>query len=109
MINSTEGCEALFHIGQSVHHRLFEYRGVIFDVDPVFMGSHEWYQSIAESRPPKEHPWYHVLVHGAEHTTYVAQINLEHDKTGEPVIHPLINKIFRVRENGIYRSHQMLS
>jgi heat shock protein HspQ len=109
MINTTEGSKALFHIGQTVHHRLFEYRGVVFDVDPVFMGSQEWYQGIAKSRPPKDQPWYHVLVHGAEYTTYVAQRNLEQDETSEPVVHPLIDEIFSSLENGIYRSRQTLS
>ena len=109
MTNTTEANEALFHIGQTVHHRLFEYRGVVFDVDPVFMGSQEWYQDMAKSRPPKDQPLYHVLVHGAEYTTYVAQTNLEQDETGEPVIHPLVDEIFSAHENGIYRSRQTLS
>ncbi len=99
----------MFHIGQTVHHCLFEYRGVVFDVDAVFMGSDQWYDFMAKSRPPKDQPWYHVLVHGAEHTTYVAQRNLEPDETGEPVNHPLIEEIFGVHENGVYLSRQTLS
>ncbi|MBH61416.1 MAG: hypothetical protein CL569_02985 [Alphaproteobacteria bacterium] len=61
------------------------------------------------SRPAKVQPWYHVLVHGAEHTTYVAQRNLEPDETGEPVNHPLIEEIFGVHENGVYLSRKTLS
>ena len=57
---------------------------------------------MARSRPPKDHPWYHVLVHGAAHTTYVAERNLERDKSDEPIIHPLLNDVFNDRENGVY-------
>jgi heat shock protein HspQ len=56
--------QAKFSIGQLVHHRLFDYRGVIVDVDAVFLGSEEWYEQVAKSKPPKDQPWYHVLVHG---------------------------------------------
>ena len=66
-----------FSIGQLVHHRLFDYRGVIVDVDPFFLGSEEWYEHVAKSKPPKDQPWYHVLVHGGNGRTYVAQRNLE--------------------------------
>jgi len=65
--------QAKFSIGQCVHHKLFAYRGVIIDVDPVFLGSDDWYEDIAKSRPPKDEPWYHVLVHDAQNETYVAE------------------------------------
>ena len=68
--------KAKFKIGQIVHHKLFDYTGVIFDIDPIFQSSDEWYEQVAQSRPPKNKPWYHVLVHAAEHTTYVAEQNL---------------------------------
>jgi hemimethylated DNA binding protein len=58
---------ARFQVGQPIHHKRFDYRGVIVDVDPVFCGSEEWYQLMATSRPPKDRPWYHVLVHDAAH------------------------------------------
>ena len=86
---------------------MFNYRGVIFDVDPVFMGSEEWYETVARSRPPKDQPWYHVLVHDAVHTTYVAQRNLEPDGTSEPIVHPLIDELFSGRKDGIYVLRRM--
>ena len=76
---------AKFTVGQLVSHRLFNYRGVIVDVDPEFEGSDEWYRQVAQSRPPKDQPWYHVLVHLAVHSTYVAERNLEADSSGDPV------------------------
>ena len=69
--------EAKFQIGQIIHHKLFDYVGVVFDADPTFQGTDEWYEQVARSRPPKDQPWYHVLVHEAELTTYVAEQNLE--------------------------------
>ena len=101
--------DAKFFIGQVVHHRKFHYRGVICDVDSIYQGTDDWYEAVAKSKPPKEQPWYHVLVHGAEFTTYDAQRNLEQDETSEPVVHPLIDEIFSSLENGIYRSRQTLS
>ena len=94
---------AQFHVGQLVHHRRFEYRGVVFDVDPVFMGTDEWYEQVARSRPPKDAPWYHVLVGDAAHTTYVAERNLEPDETGNPIRHPLIDELFESFKDGRYR------
>ena len=79
-----------FSVGQLVHHRLFDYRGVIVDVDAVFQGSEEWYQRMAKSRPPKDRPWYHVLVHDSDHRTYVAERNLAPDQTGQPITHPVL-------------------
>ena len=78
---------AQFRIGELVHHRLFDYRGVVFDVDATFSGSDEWYDMMARSRPPKDKPWYHVLVHEAVHTTYVAERNLKRDVVGDPIDH----------------------
>lgn len=87
---------AKFSVGQLIHHRLFDYRGVVIDVDPYFHGSDDWYESVARSRPPKESPWYHVLVDGFEHRTYVAERNLEPDETGGPVEHPDVTDYFDV-------------
>lgn len=98
--------QARFSVGQLIHHRLFDYRGVIFDVDPVFMGSEEWYEQVARSRPPKDRPWYHVLVDGADHTTYVAERNLQVDATGAPVHHPLLGKFFSTFDDGHYQLTQ---
>ena len=94
--------EARFAIGELVHHRLFGYRGVVVDVDPVFSGSEEWYQQVARSRPPKDQPWYHVLPHGTKHQTYVAERNLESDATHAPIDHPGVDYYFERLENGAY-------
>lgn len=91
-----------FSVGELVHHRLFDYRGVIVDVDRDFQGTEEWYEAVARSRPPKNRPWYHVLVHGETHTTYVAERNLERDKSLEPIEHPLLDQFFTRFENGKY-------
>ena len=86
--------EAKFKIGQIIHHRLFNYTGVVFDIDPIFQGSEEWYKQEAQSRPPKNKPWYHVLVHTAEHSTYVAEQNLDLEDNPKAIQHPLINTLF---------------
>lgn len=91
-----------FNIGQLVHHRKFDYRGVIADADPDFRGTEEWYETMAKSRPPKDAPWYTVLVDGAEHTTYVAERHLEADPTGEQIDHPALGYFFDFFENGRY-------
>ena len=96
--------QAKFSIGQCVQHRLFDYRGVVVDVDAEFLGSDEWYDEVARSRPPKDEPWYHVLVHDADNETYVAERNLEQDQTYEPVNHPLLNEFFSGFEQGIYHT-----
>jgi len=96
--------QAKFSIGQCIHHKLFAYRGVIIDVDPVFLGSDDWYEDVAKSRPPKDEPWYHVLVHDAQNETYVAERNLSGDESLEPVDHPLVDEFFDGFERGVYHS-----
>jgi len=93
---------AKFNVGQLVHHKLFDYRGVIFDVDLDFQGSDDWYEQVAKSRPPKNQPWYHVLVHDSEKNTYVAERNLEADTALTVIEHPLINEFFSGFKNGVY-------
>ena len=95
---------AEFFVGQLVHHKVYDYRGVVFDVDATFQGADEWYEVVARSRPPKHKPWYHVLVHQAEHSTYVAERNLEPDLTGEPVAHPVLDQFFDEMRDGVYVS-----
>lgn len=95
--------EAKFTIGQIVQHQLFNYRGVIVDVDYKFLGSQEWYENVARSRPPKDQPWYHVLVHDAVHQTYVAQRNLEPSEEIKPIHHPLLNHYFNGMKEGYYQ------
>ncbi|MCB1019791.1 MAG: heat shock protein HspQ [Acidobacteria bacterium] len=94
--------DAAFSIGQLIEHRLFGYRGVIYDVDPVFLGDDDWYEEVARTRPPKDKPWYKVLVHGAEHATYVAERNLRADESGEAVEHPAIWVVFAGFRDGRY-------
>ncbi len=96
--------KALFSVGDLVHHKLFDYRGVIVDVDPHMMLSDEWYETVARSRPPKDMPWYRVLVHDAMHETYVAERNLEPDDSNEPILHPLVNAFFSEFSDGRYIS-----
>ena len=93
---------ANFSIGDLVHHRLFDYRGVVVDVDATFQSTQEWYETVARSRPPKDKPWYHVLVHGSAHSTYVAEKNLERDASAEPIVHPMLARYFARFENGRY-------
>lgn len=93
---------ARFEVGQLVSHRLFGYRGVIYDVDPVFGLSDDWYDQMARSQPPRDAPWYHVLVDGATHTTYVAERNLLPDETGAPVDHPLVGEYLGAFGDGRY-------
>ena len=89
--------EAKFKIGQVVRHRLFSFRGVIFDVDPEFANTEEWWLSIPEDvRPSKEQPFYHLLAENAQthYVAYVSQQNLLGDETGEPVQHPEVPAYF---------------
>lgn len=97
---------AKFSVGQLIVHKLFNYRGIIFDVDPVFQGSDEWYTQVALSCPPKDEPWYKVLVHNAFHDTYVAERNIIADITHEPINHPLIEDLFEYCEDGSYIPNQ---
>src|SRR6266540_4148646 len=88
---------ARFAIGDVVRHKLFDFRGVIFDVDPVFANSEEWYEAIPEAlRPPKDQPFYHLLAENMEssYVAYVSQQNLVADDSDEPVDHPAITTMF---------------
>ena len=91
-----------FAIGQLIHHRIFDYRGVIVGADLVFRLPDEWYEQVARTRPPRDQPWYNVLVDGAPQVTYVAERNLELDRTGEPVEHPFLSQHFDRFEDGCY-------
>jgi heat shock protein HspQ len=97
---------AKFAIGQVVKHRVFPFRGVIFDVDPQFSNSEEWWQSIpAEVRPSKDQPFYHLLAENAQssYVAYVSEQNLLPDETGEPVGHPQTALIFDEFQSGRYQ------
>jgi heat shock protein HspQ len=96
---------ARFAIGEVVRHKLFDFRGVIFDVDPTFANSEEWYEAIPEElRPSKNQPFYHLLAENSEsaYIAYVSQQNLVPDESDEPVDHPAIPTMFD-REDGRYR------
>jgi heat shock protein HspQ len=90
--------DAKFSVGQIVRHRIFPFRGVIFDVDPEFSNTEEWYQSIpAERRPAKDQPFYHLLAQNAEggpYEAYVSEQNLLPDAENGPVKHPMIDVMF---------------
>jgi heat shock protein HspQ len=98
---------AKFPIGAVVKHRLYPFRGVVFDIDPVFNNTEEWWQSIpAEVRPSKDQPFYHLLAENAE-TTYIAYVseqNLLPDETGAPVRHPQVKELFEAAPDGSYRA-----
>ena len=102
--------QAKFTIGDVVKHRVFPFRGVVFDVDPVFDNTEEWLASIPEDvRPHKDQPFYHLLAENAE-TTYVAYVseqNLLADETGEPCRHPLLREMFSSPKRGTYRMKAM--
>ena len=96
---------AKFAIGQVVRHRVFPFRGVIFDVDPQFNNTEEWYNAIPKDvRPRKDQPFYHLLAENsdAEYIAYVSEQNLLQDETGEPVRHPQLHELFDRMPDGQY-------
>lgn len=97
---------AKFQIGQVVKHRIFPFRGVIFDVDPTFSNTEEWWDSIPEDiRPRKDQPFYHLLAENEEssYIAYVSEQNLLVDETGEPIRHPQVQEMFSELHDGNYR------
>jgi heat shock protein HspQ len=97
---------AKFQIGQIVRHRIYPFRGVIFDIDPEFANTDEWYESIPEDRRPrKDQPFYHLFAENAEseYIAYVSEQNLLPDESGEPVRHPQVAEVFEKDETGSYR------
>lgn len=99
---------AKFAIGQIVHHRTYPFRGVVYDVDPIFANTEEWWNSIPEDvRPIKEQPFYHLLAENEQgpYIAYVSEQNLLPDETGEPVNHPQIGAYFTDLRDGLYISH----
>ncbi|WP_367348195.1 heat shock protein HspQ [Sphingobium yanoikuyae] len=97
---------ARFSIGDVLKHRSFGFRGVVFDIDPVFANSEEWYESIPEhARPDKQQPFYHLLAENGENSyvAYVSQQNLVADDSEEPVDHPAITGLFGDYADGKYQ------
>ncbi|MFH1516265.1 MAG: heat shock protein HspQ [Pseudomonadota bacterium] len=103
---------AKFRIGQVVKHRIFPFRGVIFDVDPVFANTEEWWNAIPEDvRPRKDQPFYHLLAESAdtEYVAYVSEQNLLADDNETPVRHPQIAEFFDAGADGIYTPKERVS
>lgn len=99
--------EAKFTIGQVVRHRFYPFRGVIFDVDPEFANSEEWWLSIPEHlRPRKDQPFYHLFAENAEteYIAYVSEQNLLIDDSDRPLRHPQIQDHFRKQHDGHFRA-----
>jgi len=102
---------AKFGIGQVVKHRVFNFRGVIFDVDPVFANTEEWWQAIPpEVRPHKDQPFYHLLAENDEcgYVAYVSEQNLLPDESGEPVRHPQVAEVLDLDDKGGYHPRNSL-
>jgi len=83
-----------FKTGDLVEHARFKYRGVVVSVDPVFSGTDSWYKKVAKSRPPKNKPWYHILVDESNSTTYVAERHLRQSANDQQVDHPMLGNFF---------------
>ena len=112
LIDAPRQTKARFAIGDIVKHRHYDFRGVVFDIDPVFANSDEWYDSIpAEVRPRREQPFYHLLAENEDESylAYVSQQNLMRDAEGGPVDHPSLAEMFEDFAEGRYRLRQGLA
>ena len=101
-----------YAIGDVVRHRLFDFRGIIFDIDPVFANSEEWYESIPQDvRPRRDQPFYHLLAENEDssYVAYVSQQNLLQDSDGGPVDHPSVPQLFEEYTGGRYRLRRSLT
>lgn len=109
----TFNIRAKYPIGQPVRHRIFGFRGVVFDVDPEFNNSEEWYESIPEDvRPRKDQPFYHLLAENEDKSPYIAYVseqNLEPDESDEPFDHPELHEYFEGVDDGCYVTRQLLN
>ena len=112
LIDAPRQTRARFAIGDIVKHRHYDFRGVVFDIDPVFANSDEWYDSIpADVRPRREQPFYHLLAENEDESylAYVSQQNLMRDSEGGPVDHPSLAEMFEDFAEGRYRLRQGLA
>jgi len=112
LVDAPRQNRARFAIGDIVRHKHFDFRGVIFDIDPVFANSEEWYEAIPqEYRPEREQPYYHLLAENEEssYVAYVSQQNLMADSEGGPVDHPSLDQLFERFEDGKYRLRRGLT
>ena len=97
--------DLLFEVGQIVHHLRYDYRGVVVGYDQTCRAEDDWYEDQTKGKgykPTKQQPWYHVLVDGAMHQTYVAQQNLEASDDTRPLTHPMVNQVFATFLDGRY-------
>ncbi|MCB5426391.1 heat shock protein HspQ [Altererythrobacter sp. CC-YST694] len=104
--------EARFAIGDVVKHKQFDFRGVVFDIDPVFANSEEWYEAIPKDvRPQRDQPFYHLLAENEDssYVAYVSQQNLMADSEGGPVDHPSVAQLFEDFADGRYRLRRSLT
>ncbi len=112
LVEAPSHSRARFAIGDVVRHRTHDFRGVIFDIDPVFANSDEWYESIPmEVRPTREQPYYHLLAENGDssYIAYVSQQNLTGDSEGGPVDHPSVDELFQDFAEGRYRLRASLT
>ncbi|HNN56845.1 MAG: heat shock protein HspQ [Novosphingobium sp.] len=112
LVETPRSSRARFGIGDIVRHRIFDFRGVVFDIDPVFANSEEWYESIpAEVRPAREQPFYHLLAENGDssYVAYVSQQNLLEDGDGGPVDHPNVSELFDRFDKGRYRLRRSMT
>ncbi|MFM5908176.1 MAG: heat shock protein HspQ [Novosphingobium sp.] len=111
-VDAPRRSRARFAIGDVVRHRLYDFRGVVFDIDPVFANSEEWYESIPKDvRPSREQPFYHLLAENGDssYIAYVSQQNLTEDSEGGPVEHPSVAELFENFAEGRYRMRASLT
>ena len=111
-VTAPRSTRARFAIGDVVRHRLFDFRGVIFDIDPVFANSEEWYEAIPkEVRPHRDQPFYHLLAENGDssYVAYVSQQNLTGDGEAGPVDHPSVDELFDEFEGGRYRMRRSMT
>jgi len=112
LIDAPHRASARFGIGDVVRHRVLDFRGVVFDIDPVFANSEEWYEAIPQDlRPEREQPYYHLLAENGEsaYVAYVSQQNLLGDGEGGPVDHPSVDELFDRFKAGRYRLRRGLT
>jgi len=112
LIDAPRHSSARFGVGDIVRHRMFDFRGVVFDIDPVFANSEEWYESIPQDmRPNREQPYYHLLAENGDssYVAYVSQQNLVGDGESGPVDHPSVEQLFEDFQSGRYRLRRGLT
>ena len=111
-IEAPRHAEARFAIGDVVRHKVFDFRGVVFDIDPVFANSEDWYEAIPKDlRPRRDQPFYHLLAENEDssYVAYVSQQNLLADSEGGPVEHPNVAELFEAFADGRYRLRRSLT